>query len=144
MAELMTAGEFVFFYGTLLPQFVPPVMRAVVGRMQFCGEGSVRGVLYDLGEYPGAVVDESANVRVYGAVFRIPEGSGVLEELDHYEGYDPTSPGSSLFARKRCEISMADGSVVECWIYEYNGNPGDAAIIASGRYRGKSLDRGED
>jgi gamma-glutamylcyclotransferase (GGCT)/AIG2-like uncharacterized protein YtfP len=91
-------------------------------------------VLYDLGEYPGAVVGESADGLVYGGVFRIVKDSGVLEELDRYEGYDPTLPGSSLFVRKRCKVSMGDGRVIECWIYEYNGNPGGAPAIASGRY----------
>jgi gamma-glutamylcyclotransferase (GGCT)/AIG2-like uncharacterized protein YtfP len=127
----------VFFYGTLLPEFVPPAMRDVVAPLHFCGEGSVRGVLFDLGEYPGAVFDEMSDKRVYGAVFQLPVDSGVLEKLDRYEGYEHGGHTASLFVRKLQPIDVADGATMECWVYEYNGNPQGVPLIASGRYRGQ-------
>ena len=127
-------SDFVFVYGTLLPQYVPAAMRKVVAGLRFYGEGSVRGVLYDLGEYPGAVLDKSSDMRVYGAVFQLPDTWSALPELDRYEGYDPASPGNGLFVRKCCPVVLSGGSFLDSWIYEYNGSPTGARVIASGRY----------
>jgi len=126
----------VFFYGTLLPEFVPPAMGDVVGRLDFYDGGSVRGLLFNLGEYPGAIFDNRSNQPVYGAVFHLPEDSRLLEVLDRYEGYEPGAHTRSLFVRKRQYVDLAAGGAVECWVYEYNGSPQDAPIIASGRYTG--------
>jgi len=128
-------SEFVFFYGTLLPQFVPESMREVVARLDFYGEGSVLGTLYDLGDYPGAVFDATSDKRVHGAVFQLPEDSRLLEALDRYEGYEPDSSTASLFVRKLVDVDLTTAGNIECWTYEYNGNPQGAPIIASGRYR---------
>ena len=84
--ERKETAELVFLYGTLLPQFVPETMRDVVARLHFHGDGSLRGVLYDLGAYPGAVFDTTTDMRVYGTVFELPEDPQVLEALDRYEG----------------------------------------------------------
>ena len=96
----------------------------------------MRGVLFDLGEYPGAVFDDASNKRVYGAVFQLPEDSGVLKALERYEGYEPGAYTASLFVRNCEQVDLADGRTMECWAYEYNGNPQGAPVIASGRYEG--------
>lgn len=109
-------------------------MRGVIAELRSCGEGSICGRLYDLGEYPGAVMDNSSDMRVYGAVFQLPDKSAVLDELDQYEGYDPASPSTGLFVRRLRPVALSDGTVIDSWIYEYNGNPTGVPIIASGRY----------
>ena len=136
MVEGKDTAEFVFLYGTLLPQFVPEAMRDVVTRLHFRGDGSLRGMLYDLGDYPGALFDKTSDERVYGAIFELPEDSRVLEELDRYEGYEPGVQVASLFVRKLQCVVLATGGTIECWAYEYNGNPDGAPVIASGRYEG--------
>ena len=134
MTESGKAGDCVFFYGTLLPQHTPPAMRRVVARLRLLGEGSVRGRLYDLGDYPGAVLDDASDKRVYGAVFQLPDRSTILDELDRYEGYDAASPSLCLFVRRRYPVELSDCNILECWVYEYNGNSAGVPIIASGRY----------
>jgi gamma-glutamylcyclotransferase (GGCT)/AIG2-like uncharacterized protein YtfP len=134
-------SEFIFFYGTLLPQYVPPTMRHVLEGFRPYGEGSVNGVLYDFGEHPGAMLKEGTSGKVYGAVYQLPKDGDVLAQLDRYEGFDAASPGNSLFVRKQCPVTLADGSVLQCWIYEYNGNPAGLPIIASGRFAKKGTGR---
>jgi gamma-glutamylcyclotransferase (GGCT)/AIG2-like uncharacterized protein YtfP len=136
LAERKVGGEFIFFYGTLLLEFVLEAMRDVVGRLLLYGEGSVRGALYDLGDYPGAVFDKASDKRVYGLVFQLPEDSQVLKALDRYEGYEPAAHGASLFVRKLVCVDLPTGGTSECWAYEYNGDPASAPVIASGRYEG--------
>jgi gamma-glutamylcyclotransferase (GGCT)/AIG2-like uncharacterized protein YtfP len=134
-------AHFIFLYGTLLPQHAPPAMRRLLEDFRPCGEGWVRGVLYDFGAHPGAVLNDATDQLVYGVVFQMPDDVGVLAQLDDYEGFDAKSPGSCLFVRKRYPVALADGNVVQCWIYEYNGNPAGLPIIASGRFSSKDTAR---
>ncbi len=127
-------ADFIFFYGTLLPQHAPPNMRSVLIDLRPRGEGSVRGRLFDFGAHPGAVLSDSAKTRVFGKVFQLPEDDAVLAKLDEYEGFDPSAPDSDWFVRKRVTVSMDDGSLLPCWIYEYKGDATGLPIIASGRF----------
>lgn len=110
-------------------------MSGVIAKLRLYGEGSVRGVLYDLGDYPGAVLNPASKSSVHGTGFQLPDTSTVLDALDRYEDYDPASPGTSQFVRKLCSVTLYDGAVVACWIYEFNGNTKGTPIIASGHYR---------
>lgn len=127
--------DFLFSYGTLLPEHAPTEIKALVAKLHSYGEGFVRGVLFDFGEYPGVVLDDTSATQVSGTISRLPEDPNFLNELDRYEGFTPSSPGASLFVRKRHPVVLSDGSVLDCWIYEYNRKPGSAPIVASGRYR---------
>ena len=127
-------SEFLFTYGTLNPQHAPDEVKSVVTGLIRYGEGSIPGVLFDLGEYPGAVFDNSSGSEVFGTVFRLPDAANILSELDHYEGFDPGSPSTSLFVRKIRPVVLTTGENIECWVYEYNGKPVQERILADGRY----------
>ena len=103
-------NDCLFVYGTLHPDRAPAEIAEVVRGFRQIGRGSVRGKLFDLGEYPGVVLDGGGGV-VNGVVFTLPDG--VLARLDAYEG------GS--FERERVRVEMADGSRRECWMYVWNG-----------------------
>jgi gamma-glutamylcyclotransferase (GGCT)/AIG2-like uncharacterized protein YtfP len=47
-------------YGTLRPGRAPAAVAAVVATLRPLGAARVRGRLYDLGAYPGAVPDSGA------------------------------------------------------------------------------------
>jgi gamma-glutamylcyclotransferase (GGCT)/AIG2-like uncharacterized protein YtfP len=130
-------SDYLFSYGTLLPEHAPPAIAATVAKLCPLGEGTVSGVLYDLGDYPGAVLDSSTDKRIYGTVFRLPNDANVLPELDQYEGFYPFAPNASLFLRKPHPVRLSGGRILNCWIYEYNGKCVAAQIVASGRYRAK-------
>ena len=46
-----------FVYGTLLTGLAPDAVAGVVHRCRVVGAGVVRGRLFDLGAYPGCVLD---------------------------------------------------------------------------------------
>jgi gamma-glutamylcyclotransferase (GGCT)/AIG2-like uncharacterized protein YtfP len=127
--------SYLFSYGTLLPQYAPPAISNAVAKLQPIGKGFVSGTLYDFGEYPGAVLDNSPGTRISGTIFRLPDDSHLIEELDEYEGYNPNSPRKSLFVRKLHPITLSTGRTLRCWIYVYNQKPGSAPKVSSGRYR---------
>lgn len=112
-------SERLFVYGTLHPARAPAEIADAVGELQSLGPGTVRGRLYLLEGYPGLVLDEEANA-VAGEIFEVPSVA-LWSRLDSYEGYHPDDEAGSLFVRRRAKIATSGGSVLDCWIYEYNG-----------------------
>jgi len=127
-------SQYIFIYGTLRPGLAPDEIARAVEALKPVGEGSVRGVLYDLGDYPGARLDASSEQRIIGWVYRLPEDAGVLQELDRYEGFNPEAPGKSLFLRVEELVEMGYGLALRCWIYVYNLEPVGARVVMDGRY----------
>jgi len=125
--------EYLFLYGTLLVESPDEVVGALKS-LRRLGPAHVRGRLYDLGEYPGAVIDHSANTSVHGELVELPADKAILDALDKYEEFDPSRPQKSLFVRKKTRIKLADGRNVEGWMYVYNRNPRNAPIIRGGNY----------
>jgi gamma-glutamylcyclotransferase (GGCT)/AIG2-like uncharacterized protein YtfP len=127
-------SDHLFVYGTLLPDLGPESVRELVGRLRSLGAASVPGRLYDLGDFPGAVLSDEAG-RVQGQVFELPADPALLAALDAYEGFDPGRPETSLFVRVRHTVTLAVGGTVCCWVYAFNDNPGPAHLIEDGDYR---------
>ena len=98
--------HFVFIYGTL--------RRGSTGSMstrfpnsKFIAAAKVNGSLFDLGSYPGLLVNE-ANSPVVGEVYEVDDD--LLNQLDEFEA-------SSNYVRQQVEISVA-GQKTSCWTYE--------------------------
>ena len=128
--------EYLFAYGTLRRGLSPDYLLPVVSRLVVVGEGFVAGVLYDLGEYPGAVLDAEAGTQVFGTVFVLPAEHEVLAALDGYEGFYPDSLESSLFVRERHTVELMDGQRLDCWVYVYKLETDDLPVLASGKFVG--------
>ncbi len=128
-------SDFLFAYGTLQPDYSPPAIAHVVAKLELIGKGSARGVLYDLGGYPGAVLDSHSKQTIHGVVFRLPEDATIWRELDAYEDFDPASPETSPFIRVLHPVVLATGDTLQCWVYVYNRDPGSARILPEGTYR---------
>lgn len=128
--------KYLFLYGTLLQGNSPDKEIArIVKRLPRVGAASVRGRLYDFGDFPGAVVDPSSNSFVRGELVELPDDdNNILQALDKYEEFDSANPQKSLFVRSKVDIKTADGRLIEGWIYVYNKNPGDAPLIRGGNY----------
>jgi gamma-glutamylcyclotransferase (GGCT)/AIG2-like uncharacterized protein YtfP len=123
-------SEYLFTYGTLRPGLAPAQIAAAVAKLRVIGLARVRGVLYDFGEYPGAVPDAGALTEIEGTVYELPEDAEVLRRLDAYEDFDPEAPESSLFVREMYTVKMDSGSAQKCWIYVYNRDPAGAKEIS--------------
>jgi gamma-glutamylcyclotransferase (GGCT)/AIG2-like uncharacterized protein YtfP len=128
-------STFLFAYGTLQAELAPREVALLVARLRRVGEGSVVGTLYDLGRYPGAVIDAASERRIYGTVFELPEDPELWRELDAYEEYAPELPEASQFVRARTVAKMKDGDSLECWIYVYNRSLAGAKVVESGVWK---------
>ena len=127
-------SEFLFAYGTLHADLAPSEIAPVVARLQWAGEGSVAGTLYDFGRFPGLVLDADSIGRVYGTIYELPGDARVLDALDEYEEFDPASPEASQFVRRECAVTRTDGGSVRCWVYTYNRSTATAPVLPGGRY----------
>ena len=124
--------DYLFLYGTLLTDQAAAATTAEAFRS--LGPAWVLGKLYDLGEYPGALLVPSSNSKIHGEVFELSSASATLKALDQYEEFDPENEPDSLFVRTRVRANLTSGNYVDCWMYVYNRDPGTAPILADGVY----------
>ena len=127
-------SQYLFAYGTLQPGLAPTKIARVAAKLRPVGEGSVRGELYDLGGYPGAVANPSAKGKIVGTVMELPEDESVLAQLDRYEGFDPQAPETSEYIREKQVVKLKTGGTVECWFYRYNREPRDSQRVENGAW----------
>jgi gamma-glutamylcyclotransferase (GGCT)/AIG2-like uncharacterized protein YtfP len=109
-----------FVYGTLRPGYAPAEIADVVAALKPVGDGTIRGRLYNLGDYPGVVLDDKANEQIQGEVFDLPPDPALLARLDEYEEFYPQDPDGSLFMRLQTTVTLRNGSREKCWVYVYN------------------------
>jgi gamma-glutamylcyclotransferase (GGCT)/AIG2-like uncharacterized protein YtfP len=113
----------VFVYGTLRRGDAGAMSTRFPGS-KFIAGAKVSGSLYDLGAYPGLLLNES-NSLVTGEVYEVDDET--LNELDDFEA-------SSYYWRKQVEISFGDHSRT-CWIYVPEDKPefySQRTLITSG------------
>lgn len=96
----------VFVYGSLRSGS-PHSMTVRFPNSKFVADAKVSGSLYDLGEYPGLLLNDS-NSQVIGEVYEVDDE--LLNELDDFEA-------SSNYVRKQVEVSFGTDSR-KCWTYE--------------------------
>jgi len=130
---VQTEGEKVFVYGTLRRGQTLHRHIEEAG-LELIGEGRIRGRLYDLGEYPGAVPADSAADEIHGEVYLATDPAEQLRKLDEVEEYDRTSPEQSLFVRRETDVRLPDGKTVVAWVYFLPREPANAERIHEGDY----------
>lgn len=120
-----------FIYGTLLNHNNDFAVY-LKDHSHFFANGKVRGKLYDIGEYPGAVLDDS-DEYIYGVILQIDDPEVVFLEIDDYEGYGDEQPEPNEFIRILTEVETAT-EIVACYVYVYNLPVDGLQKIEGGRY----------
>jgi gamma-glutamylcyclotransferase (GGCT)/AIG2-like uncharacterized protein YtfP len=88
----------------------------------FIDEARVHGRLYDFGDYPGLLLDESDS-QVLGEVYEVDDQ--ILNKLDQIEA-------ESHYLRKQIELSIA-GRKMKSWVYVFDPEfYSSRALIESG------------
>ena len=127
------ANAHLFVYGTLRKRFRShELLRRL--RAQFLAKGHVRGRLYDLGDYPGAVESASDADRILGEVYRLPNAVQAFKVLDRFEGFDPAKPAFNLFERKETTVALDGGGEMQAWIYWLGSRHGSRRRLPSRDY----------
>jgi gamma-glutamylcyclotransferase (GGCT)/AIG2-like uncharacterized protein YtfP len=126
--------QYLFAYGTLVDRHAPRALAATLKRLKPVGKGFIFARLYDLGDYPGAVLDPNGRHKVFGLIYELPRDEKALERLDAYEEFDPRHPAASLFVRKRAAINRPNQPPLTGWVCEYNRDVNSSPLIKSGHY----------
>lgn len=114
--------HFVFVYGSLR-QGNAGAMSIRFPDARFVAGARVRGSLYDLGDYPGLVLNESSEL-VVGEVYKVSDET--LKKLDDFEA-------SSDYVRKQVVVE-AGVDEIKSWIYvpSYDPDFSNQTLIISG------------
>lgn len=123
--------DYLFVYGTLRKQVGHPMHRVLIRHATLVDEGVFQGQLYDLGNFPGAVLSDRLEDQVHGEIYRLRRKDQVFGILDRYEGCMGTAP---WFRREQSEIRLSGGKVIRAWLYLYNCPVVQHPRIASGDY----------
>jgi len=121
-----------FVYGTLLDEDNKYGIY-LRDNSKFFSSGKLTGILYDIGEYPGAVLYPEGNDLIYGIILEIDDPSAVLALIDLYEGFGDDQPQPNEFIRVLTEAETDRGRI-DCWIYVYNLSVYGLIPIENGRY----------
>ena len=125
--------DLLFVYGSLLDS-TNEFGSYLQSNSVFIGKGKLRGRLYNLGSYPGAIADPTSGSFISGSLVRIKKPSKTLKVIDDYEGFGDKQEQPNLFIRSVQTIETENGPL-RCWVYLYNLPVEGYEQIISGVYQ---------
>ena len=136
------APDLLVVYGTLRSGTGWRERLGVADLVQSVGSCTLLGSLFELGWYPGLVLDGAG--PVVAEVLRLREPSA-LTTFDRFEGYDPTQPEAGEYRRLLLEIDLLETDVADrdvadrdrprraaAWVYELRVAPLDRPRVVGG------------
>ena len=132
-----------FVYGSLMPTLTSGFGRTERARLSeessVVGTAFVAGRLYDLGDYPGLVIDAQADTLVHGVLLRLVSADQTFHWLDAFEDIAPgRAQTENIYVRVLRHVTSGGQNFV-AWIYELQRVPAAASEIRSGRWTVPSL-----
>lgn len=121
-----------FVYGTLLDEDNKYGIY-LRDSSKFFAAGKIKGKLYDIGEYPAAVLSPEGENYIHGIILQMDEPDIALSIIDIYEGFGEGHPDPNEFIRVMADIQTNEGAVA-CWIYLYNLPTDGLTPIQTGKY----------
>jgi len=128
----METNHQLFVYGSLRKELGHYAHEYMSRYFDLVGSARVKGLLYDLGEYPAALPTDE-DKYIIGEVYRIrndDEFSYAIAQLDDYEGIH-SEEGFSLYVRELVDVQLETGTT-RAWIYWYNSLVDGYPIVESG------------
>ena len=119
--------DLIFVYGSLMSTVPSAASSWLQQQARLVGEDQVRGYLYDLGQYPGIIIDDSSPDLVKGEVYQLYQVDTGLSYLDAYEGTEITRP-----EYERIQCATTAGRL--CWVYQFLWTGPSYSLITSGDY----------
>ena len=128
-------SDFIFVYGLLKSNFENEAAAVLQANCKLIGEGYISGYLYDLGDYPGAIYDETSPHMVYVEVFKILQNKEkMMQFLDEFEGVGPQYDQPNEYKREILTVCTSVGELC-AFCYVFNRNPGGFKLLEGGRYQ---------
>lgn len=124
---------FLFVYGSLRKGFQSEAYNYMSAYFELVGEAKVKGLLYDLGDYPAAVPTES-DQYIIGELYQlksVDEHDWAFGQIDDYEGVIVEADEQQMYRRAAVKV-FHDNLEIISWIYWYNANVTGKPVIPSG------------
>ena len=119
----------VFVYGTLKQGFYNHGL--LENKTTFLCSGKTKGVLYDLGPYPGMIL-RNGNDLVHGELYLMHDPVQLLPQLDALEGMTGFGKLGRLFRRALAAVQSDRGNMV-AWTYVVE-DPSRGRLMESGEW----------
>ncbi|MEL6972858.1 MAG: gamma-glutamylcyclotransferase family protein [Bacteroidota bacterium] len=120
-------SDLIFVYGSLMRDVPSAASAWLKVHAQLLAVDTIRGFLYDLGQYPGLVVDDASPHFVKGEVHQLYQQETGLSYLDAYEGIGLAYP-----EYERIRAGTSAGHL--CWVYQCMPVGRAFPLITSGDY----------
>lgn len=127
-------SEFIFVYGTLRKQTASSMHHLIADDCEYFSDGVLRGKLYEVSGYPGAIESGDAGDKVSGELYKMLDRKRVLARLDDYEECSDRFPVPHEYRRKLISIELTGGASVVAWVYLYNHDVSKLRQITTGNY----------
>lgn len=125
--------KYLFVYGTLLDAY-NEFGAYLKSNSVYVSKGSFPGLLYNIGEYPGAIYQPGATGLVYGDIVLLNDDPTILKAIDAYEGVGEDEMQPNLYIRLLVPVTTTSGTI-DCWVYLYNLPVDGFKQITPGKYR---------
>jgi gamma-glutamylcyclotransferase (GGCT)/AIG2-like uncharacterized protein YtfP len=112
-----------FVYGSLRSGFQHTAYQYISRYFHLVGNATVKGKLFDMGEYPVALptTEEKFIVGELYAIINADEFSYAIGQLDDYEGIFTEAGERPLYKRELVTV-FCNGLESSAWIYWFNGD----------------------
>lgn len=128
-------SEFLFVYGTLRRHLIQN--QRLQRNAEFIAEASMRGRLYLVNGYPGAVDSTDFADNVLGELYRIHRPPALFNILDDFEECSAKFAKPHEYRREQRQVNLPDGRQITAWVYLYNRDVADLTQIVSGDFLGR-------
>jgi gamma-glutamylcyclotransferase (GGCT)/AIG2-like uncharacterized protein YtfP len=122
-----------FVYGSLRSGFQHAAYQYMAKYFQLLGQATVKGKLYDMGDYPVALPTTEEKF-LQGELYILNEAndlSYVIGQLDDYEGLYAEEGETTLYKRELATV-FCNSQSSTAWIYWFNGSVNNLQEIESG------------
>jgi len=122
-----------FVYGSLRKGFQHPAYQYISTYFTCVGPARVKGMLYDLGDFPAAVptLNDQYIIGELYALKHTDEFGWAFGQIDDYEGVNAELGEIPLYRRDVTHV-FCNGNTSAAWIYWYNGDVSGHPLIESG------------
>ncbi len=130
------SSDRLFVYGTLRNNYGHKLYHVLKDNFELIGKGIIKGKLFDIGRYPGAIDSIKDKGKIVGELYQARNSNAIdqaLKKLDKYEGYDARD-ASSEYLRKKKFVQLPNGRKMLSWVYVYNRPVKNKRLIESGDY----------
>lgn len=123
----------IFVYGSLRSGFKSAAYDYITKYFSLVGNATVKGILYDMGNYPVAV-ETTEEKFIVGELYKINQEIAfdfVIAQLDDYEGLDAESDEQVLYKRVLTDVYINE-TKTPAYVYWFCGSVHNKPAIASG------------